>query len=117
MIKLNNYSIRKIDQYNFTYAIYKEAEAPRTKGRKPQNNCYWVESKKYFGSLSQCLESIKNEIISNVAEAKDHDQSTLLNDISRLQSAIDNLHIVINYEGKKADLKRLLEEKRKKEQC
>ena len=67
MIQLQNYSIRRIDVYNITYAVYKKIDT--SKGRQPKDATQkrdafkWVESQKYFGSLQACLQAIKNDIL------------------------------------------------------
>lgn len=104
MIQLQNYSIWHIDALNITYAVYKKIDT--SKGRKPKDqskprDAYkWVESQKYYSSLQACLKAIKNDILLQlVNDDTPKDATQVLKDIERIEQAINNLEIKINYEG------------------
>lgn len=103
MIQLYNYSIHRIDAYNITYAVYKKIDT--SKGRQPKDasqkrDAYkWVESQKYYGTLQACLNGIKNEILMQLVNDAPSDANEVLKDIERIEQAINNLDVKINFEG------------------
>jgi hypothetical protein len=80
-MKLNNFEIRRLDALNITYKEYREVE------KKDHSKVMaWVESGKYYSTVKDCLEGIKNHIINDYINLDDYDQ--VLNKIKELNGAI-----------------------------
>lgn len=81
-MKLDNFRIVKIDEFNITFEEFKEVKSKKagTIGMK------WVRVGGYYGSLEHCLNALKNYIIAKYISIDSVD--TVLKQIDKLNGAI-----------------------------
>lgn len=94
MIILRDYRIVKIDKLNYSFQVFKAPEdTATTKSLAPK----WTPSYKYYGTISQALEGVKNDLL-QAQFKKDYNALEFIQMLKELQEAINNLDIKINYE-------------------
>lgn len=89
---IKNFRVLKLDSYNLTFEEYRKVESTR-KG-VTTSTTKWVRVGGYYGKVSQCLEAMKNYIISTYMNLEDYQE--VLDMINALNGAVVECKIVLH---------------------
>lgn len=91
MLYIDNIRIYKVDEYNYSYDYLGYVEK-----KTGEMVLEWKQSRKYFGNLKQCLDSIKEKLLRDKLDVKTKDLSVdeYIKEIEKLNGAYVNCELV-----------------------
>ena len=90
MLQLDDFRVYNLDKSNITFDVYREVESKVEKNVEKK----WTRVHKYYPTLEQCLEGIKNYIINNYYLDNITDYKELIEKINELHNSIVKCKLV-----------------------
>lgn len=86
---LHNYKIVKLDDRNITFYTLKKM---KSKEPNSMDKLVWRQSGFYYGTVVECLEGIKNQIVSGLIDH--YDPTEFIQQLEALQNAIVQVRLL-----------------------
>lgn len=91
MLYIDNIRIYKVDEYNYSYEVYKEKT--KKDGIKEK---VWVKSNSYFGTLDNCLKSIKDKVIKDLIKTNEMNVEDFIYELEKLHNCYVKLSFIVD---------------------